>query len=154
MVEIGRLEAQGAGKTETLLFRGYLALRRRGKLAEAEAAASGKQRERKKSQRRRLGLIARPGARGIDTQRAPRASAKPRRSQTRLEDRRKDAGGGAVVVLLFRIITALPLSSFCKLLSNFLKKMKISKNQKVAQLFKLYNFASRNIFKFCLHFKI
>ena len=41
-------------------------------------AASGKQREGKKSQRRRLGLIARPGARGIDTQRAPRASAKPR----------------------------------------------------------------------------
>ena len=38
----GRLEAQGAGETETLLFRGYLALRRRGELAGAEVAASEK----------------------------------------------------------------------------------------------------------------
>ena len=55
-----------------------------------------------------------------------RSRGQPR---ARLEDRRKDAGGGAVVVLLFRIITELPLSSFCKLLSNFIKKMKISKNE-------------------------
>ena len=38
----------------------------------------GKAEERKKSERRRLGLIARLGARGLDTQRAPHASAKPR----------------------------------------------------------------------------
>ena len=48
MVEIGRLEAQGAGKTKTLLFRGYLALRRRGKLAGAEAAAAGNRGEEEK----------------------------------------------------------------------------------------------------------
>ena len=38
----------------------------------------GKTEGRKKSKRRRLGFIARPGARGIDTQCAPHASAKPK----------------------------------------------------------------------------
>ena len=51
----GRLEAQGAGETETLLFRGYLALRRRGELAEAEAAVSGNRGEEEK-QRTSSGL--------------------------------------------------------------------------------------------------
>ena len=49
MVTTGRLEAQGVGETRTLLFRGYLALRRRGELAGVEAAASGKQREGRKA---------------------------------------------------------------------------------------------------------
>ena len=48
MVETGRLEAQGVGETETLLFRGYLALRRRGELAGLEAAASGNRGEEEK----------------------------------------------------------------------------------------------------------
>ena len=64
-------------------------------------AASGKQREGKKSQRRRLGLIARPGARGIDTQRAPRASAKPRAvadAPGRPEKGRRRWGGGRATV--------------------------------------------------------
>ena len=48
MVELDRLVAQGAGETETLLFWGYLALRRRGELAGAEAAASGNRGEEEK----------------------------------------------------------------------------------------------------------
>ena len=48
MVATGRLEAQGAGETETLLSWGYLALRRRGELAGAEAAASGNRGEEEK----------------------------------------------------------------------------------------------------------
>ena len=55
MVAIGRLEAQGAGKIETLLFWGYLALRRRGELAGVEAGASGN-REEKEKQTTALGL--------------------------------------------------------------------------------------------------
>ena len=89
----------------------------------------GKAEGRKKSERRRLGLIARPGARGLDTQRAPHASAKPRAvadAPGRSEKGRRRWGGGR---LLFREIIELPPSSFCKLLSNFLKKLKISKNQ-------------------------
>ena len=49
MVESDRLEAQGVGETETLLFRGYLALRRRGEVAGAKAAASGNRGEKPKS---------------------------------------------------------------------------------------------------------
>ena len=38
-------------------------------------------------------------------------------------------GKQAVAILIFEIFTELPLSLFCKLLSNFLKKLKISKNE-------------------------
>ena len=57
------------------------------------------------------------------------------------------------LVLIFEVFTELPLRLFCKLLTIFLKKLKISK-MKVAQLFKLYNFVLMNIFKFWLHFEI
>ena len=65
----------------------------------------GKAKGRKKSERRRLGLIARPGARRLDTQRAPHASAKPRAvadAPGRSEKGRRRWGGGR---LLFREIT-------------------------------------------------
>jgi hypothetical protein len=45
------------------------------------------------------------------------------------DDRRRQAGGGELFRLNFKLITELPLSSFYKLLSNFLKKLKISKNK-------------------------
>jgi len=126
---VGGMGSKGRDGVGTLLCRSWFGLRKRGELAGADAAASGKQRERKKSRRRRLGLIARPGARGIDTQRAPCASAKPRAvadTPGRPEKGRRRWGGGR---LLFREITELSLSSFCKLLPNFLKKLKISKNE-------------------------
>ena len=42
----------------------------------------------------------------------------------------RGAGGKqAVAILIFEIFTELPLSLFCKLLTNFLKKLKISKNE-------------------------
>ena len=123
------MDAQGAGETRTRFFRGYLALRRQEKLAGVETAASGKQRERKKRQRGRLGLISRPGAHGIDTQRAPHASAKPRAvagAPGRPEKGRQRWGGGRA---LFTRITELPSILKFKLLPKFLKKLKISKNK-------------------------
>ena len=83
----------------------------------------------------------------------------------RTRKRRKTIGGGSCVapaasrevalgwVLIFEVFTELPLRLFCKLLTIFLKKLKISKNESCL-LFKLYNFALVNIFKFCLHFEI
>ena len=42
----------------------------------------------------------------------------------------RGAGGKqAVAILIFEIFTELPLSLFCKLLTIFLKKLKISKNE-------------------------
>ena len=96
MVATARSNAQGAGKTGTWLLRGLLALRRREKLVGVETAASGKTERRKKNELRLLGFIARQGARGIDTQRAPHTSAKLRvvaGAPGRLE---KDTGGEAV----------------------------------------------------------
>jgi hypothetical protein len=49
--------------------------------------------------------------------------------------------------------TELPLAPFCKLLSNFLKKLKTPKT-KVAQKFKIYNFLNKTFFKFILDFEI
>ena len=48
MVATGRLEAQGVGETRTLLFQGYLALRRQGELVGVEAAVSGNREEKEK----------------------------------------------------------------------------------------------------------
>ena len=61
----------------------------------------GKIEGRKKIQRRRLGLIARPGARGLDTQSGPRVSAKPRAvadAPGRPEKGRRRWGGGRATV--------------------------------------------------------
>ena len=45
----------------------------------------------------------------------------------------RGAGGKQEVVFgfiwIFELFTELPLSSFCKLLTNFLKRLKISKNE-------------------------
>ena len=100
----------------------------------------GKTEWRKKNERRHQGLIARPGARGLDTQSAPRASAKPRAvadAPGRPEKGRRRWGGGRA---LFTRITELPSVLKFKLLPNFLKKLKISKNKscstfQVLQLF-------------------
>jgi len=54
---------------------------------------------------------------------------------------------------IFELFIELPLSPFYKLLTIFLKKLKISKNESCST-FQTYNFASMNIFKFCLHFEI
>ena len=128
MVATARSDVQGAGGTRTWLFWGYLALGRREKLAGVETAASGKQREGKKSQRRRLGLIARLGARGIDTQRAPHASAKPRAvagTPGRPEKGRRRWGGDRVLFTHnYRIATELILQitpKFSKEVENLQK---------------------------------
>ena len=97
---VGGMGSEGRDGVGTLLCQSWFGLRKRGELAGAEAAASGKQRERKKSQRRRLGLIAQPGARGIDTQRAPHASAKSRAATGapgRPEKGRRRWGGDALL---------------------------------------------------------
>ena len=62
----------------------------------------GKTEGRKKNERRRLGFIARQGARGIDTQRAPRTSVKPRAvtdAPGRPKKGRRRWGGGRATVL-------------------------------------------------------
>ena len=45
------------------------------------------------------------------------------------EQRRVAGGKQAMSILIFELFTELPLSPFFKLLSNFLKKLKISKNE-------------------------
>ena len=93
----------------------------------------GKTEGRKKSNWRRLGFIARPGTRRIDMQHAPRASTKPKvatGAPGRPEKGRRRWGGDALLpTWFFEIFTELPLCLFCKLLTIFLKKLKISKNE-------------------------
>ena len=74
-----------------------LALKRREELAGVGTVASGKQSEGIKNDDGGLGFIARPGARGIDTQRACSASAKPRAAEDEPGRPEKDAGGRAVM---------------------------------------------------------
>ena len=88
----------------------------------------GKTEGRKKNERRRLGFIARPGARGIDTQRAPRASAKPRAATGapgRPEKGRRRWGGDRVLFTHnYRIDTELILQitpKFSKEVENLQK---------------------------------
>ena len=45
------------------------------------------------------------------------------------EQRRVAGGKQAMSILIFELFIELPLSPFFKLLSNFLKKLKISKNE-------------------------
>ena len=126
MVATGRLEAQGAGETETLLFRGNLALRRRGELAGVEAAASGNRGEEEK-QLTSSGLYS--VARGVRERHAVSFPCQREAEGDHGHAWKAGERTSAVVVLLFRRITELTLSSFCKLLTNFLKKLKISKNE-------------------------
>ena len=85
--------------------------------------------ERKESRRRRRSFIARPRERGNDTQRPSHASTKPRAAtgaSRRPEKGRRRWGSGHA---LFTRITELPSVLKFKLLRNFLKKLKISKNK-------------------------
>ena len=89
----------------------------------------GKAEGRKKSERRRLGLIAWPGARGLNMQSAPHASAKPRavaNTPGRPEKGRRRWGGGrATVPRNYRIATEFILQITLK----FSKEVEISKNE-------------------------
>ena len=91
---------------------------------------------RKKSERRRLGLIARPGARGLDTQRAPHASVKPRAvadAPGRPEKGRRRWGGGrATVPNNYRFATEFILQII----------LKFSKEDENLKKWKLLNFSS------------
>ena len=89
----------------------------------------GKQSRERKGDDGVPGFIARPGARGIDTQRACSASAKPRAAEGEPGRPEKVRRRWAVIVTLFMRITELTLSLICKLLTNILKKLKISKNE-------------------------
>ena len=59
-------------------------------------------------------------------------SVSPREKVTKTVGGKQLRGAGGkqkVAILIFEIFTELPLSLFCKLLTIFLKKLKISKNE-------------------------
>ena len=73
--------SEGRDGVVTPLFRGWFGLRKRGGLAGVQAATLGKQSRERKGNDGVPGFIAHPGARGIDTQRACSASAKPKAAE-------------------------------------------------------------------------
>ena len=75
------------------------------------------------------GFIGRPGSKEKPRMGLSHASTKPRAATDVTGSPEKDAGGGAVVVTLFTIITRLPSVLKSKLLPNLYNNSKISKNK-------------------------
>jgi len=111
------------------LCQGWFALGRRCELDWAMAAASGKQRRRKRDERRRPSYKGRPRSK-----RKPRcgllhASTMPKTATNMPRSQRKIAGGDSCPMVLFPLITKLPLDLKPKLLPNLCNNSKISKNK-------------------------
>jgi hypothetical protein len=73
------------------------------------ATAAGKIEERKREERRRHKLCRAARKRGDDTQQLARASAKPKKATGVPGTLKKVAGGDSYPLVLFQLITELPL---------------------------------------------
>ena len=151
---VGGMGSEGRDGVGTLLCRSWFRPRKRGELAGAEAAASKKTEGKKEKWTATSGLYS--SARSAWTRYAASFSCQHkaeggRRRAWKTGERTPAVGRwSATVPINYRIATEFILQITLK----FSKEDENLKKMKVAQLFKLYNFASMNIFKFCLHFEI